>query len=278
MHPTEFTLFMLLILNADPETGVWHGSARSLAHWYIFSERTCRDNLEKLEKKGYIKRFQTPGKHSGYPILVSRYEVSMGAAVGKYLNIEKSTSCSNLVYDGAVEGAVEGADVNREIENKRKKQKLLREGRATKPVDPRHTIFRDALERYWRHTNAGTTLPEIPWDGREAKALADLLSASPNLDAGAFLKLLNHRRMSEVNQTERCYVWLRRITDYAAGPLDAYGKPRNGGPNGTSGSNRIQSRTAGNQAAAQAALARLSLVSGNARGTGVRTAGADGRD
>lgn len=236
----EFSVYMLVLLNADPSTGAWIGSARKLADRYLLSERTCRDNMEKLEAKGYIKRFQVPGKHASYPILINRFEVTDGAARGRFLNATASLSYKDLVFDSAAAGAAmsagagAGAGADKYLEKLEKKEKKTLPPTA---ADPRHTIFRDALERYWRHVNAGTTLPELPWDGREAKALADLLSASPTLDAGAFLKLLNNRRLSDTNHTERSYVWLRRVTDYAGGPLDRFGKPV-GGNHAASGNDR----------------------------------------
>jgi len=270
--PNEFTVYMLILLNADPSTGVWHGSAGLLAAWYSMSPRTCRDNLEKLEQKEYIKRFPVRGKHASYPILIHRFECSTGAVSGKRLNAIKSLSCDELVYDLCDDGAGEsaGAGAGKYLEKKRSREKNKDLARDKREPDARHMIFRDALERYWRHTNASTTLPELPWDGREAKALDDLLSASPTLDAGAFLKMLNHRRLSEVNQVERCYVWLRKITDYAGGPLDRFGKPL-GEKHATSGINRAQARTDANRAAAQAALERISLADGDADVAGFGT-------
>lgn len=145
----------------------------------------------------------------------------------------------------------------------KQRQKPLRAAKANAPGDLRHTVFRDALERYWHHVNANTTLPELPWSARTAKALSDLLSASPTLDVGAFLKLLNYRSQSEVNQSEEPYVWLRRVTDYAAGPLDRFGKPKGNG-NGTSVINRAQARTDSNKANARAVYAEMFGMDGNA--------------
>lgn len=257
----EFSVYMLVLLNADPSTGAWIGSARKLADRYLMSERTCRDNMEKLEEKGYIKRFQIPGKHASYPILINRFEVTDGAARGRFLNATESHSYKDLKYYSAAAGAAmsagesagAGADKYLEKLEKREKDTLPRGKRV---VDSRHSIFKDILERYWKFAN--TTLPEMPWSGREAKALDGLLSASPTLDAGAFLKLLNNRRLSEVNHSDPVYLWIRDVAKYEK-TIDRFGKPLGGNYAAHLGNsaNRSQARTDGNLEAAKRAITRL---------------------
>ena len=50
--------------------------------------------------------------------------------------------------------------------------------------DPRHTPFRAILAEYWSEKNHAS--PEMPWQGRDAKALSDFLAASPNLSETQF--------------------------------------------------------------------------------------------
>lgn len=88
--------------------------------------------------------------------------------------------------------------------------------------DPRFAEFRAAVERYWKHVNGA--LP-MPWDASEAKALNALLHAAPALTTEQALKCLANRAVSETPQTTRPRKWLSSLTDYAAGPLDRYGKP-----------------------------------------------------
>lgn len=266
--PMEFSVYLLLILQADPETGVWHGSAGLLAAWCSMSPRTCRDSLEKLEQKGYIKRFHAKGKHASYPILIHRYECTDGAGKGTYLNAVDSSSYMDLKYERCRDGAGEraGKRAGKYLEKKRSREKNKDLPQDKPAVDSRFTIFKDILERYWRFAN--TTLPEMPWSGREAKALSDLLSASPTLDAGAFLKLVNNRRLSEVNHSDPVYLWIRDVVKYRQ-PIDRFGKPLGGGTSGTSGSNpinRAQARTDGNIQAAKRALEGLYGDDDSARG------------
>ena len=104
--PTECLLYVLISCLADPSTGIWRGSAGSLAWVSNINPRTCRDDLEKLESKGYVKRFQTPGSHENYPILVDKYECSHGAMKGKRLNSVATTDWGHPIYESCDESAV----------------------------------------------------------------------------------------------------------------------------------------------------------------------------
>lgn len=99
MSILENWVFGVIASYADPATGVWVGSAQELSQRFPLSDRTCRFLLTGLEQKGYIKRFQTPGKNGPYPILVDKYECSIAAGRGKRLNAAQSTSSKHVAYD-----------------------------------------------------------------------------------------------------------------------------------------------------------------------------------
>ncbi|MGA8532418.1 MAG: hypothetical protein WB622_22025, partial [Acidobacteriaceae bacterium] len=91
------------------------------------------------------------------------------------------------------------------------------------PSDPRHAPFRAVVEAYWKHQNPGV---EMPWDGSEAKQLAALLKASPNLTVEVFRRMLGNRLHSEgVNHSERARVWIGTVNRFASGPLNRFGQP-----------------------------------------------------
>ena len=56
-------------------------------------------------------------------------------------------------------------------------------------ADPRHTPFRLALAEYWQAKNHAS--PEMPWQGRDAKALSDFLAASPHLTDSQLRQMLS---------------------------------------------------------------------------------------
>ncbi len=90
-------------------------------------------------------------------------------------------------------------------------------------ADPRHHVFHEQIDRYWKHK---TGEEKAPWDGSEGKALSALLAAKPDLTLEQFRVALKHRGDSpDEVQTERPRQWLPNILRFAGGPLDRYGKP-----------------------------------------------------
>jgi uncharacterized protein YdaU (DUF1376 family) len=93
-------------------------------------------------------------------------------------------------------------------------------------VDSRHTPFRAILAEYWKAKNHAS--PEMPWQGRDAKALSDLLSASPHLDALQFRQMLVNRARSAVAHGDRVYLWIANLTRYQE-EITVYNKPASAG-------------------------------------------------
>lgn len=100
----EASLYVFILMDTNPATGLCHGSAGLFAAVYNISSRSCRDALEDLEKKGYLRRFPTRGKHGSYPILVNKFMCSSGAMKGMYVNTEKTTTYSNVFYEKSDDG------------------------------------------------------------------------------------------------------------------------------------------------------------------------------
>jgi uncharacterized protein YdaU (DUF1376 family) len=69
--------------------------------------------------------------------------------------------------------------------------------------DPRHRPFRSILAQYWRTKNHAS--PEMPWQGRDAKALADFLAACPRLNETQFRQMVGNRGRSAVAHGDRVY-------------------------------------------------------------------------
>jgi len=99
----EFTALALMVLRADPATGVWRGCASYLALLTnrSTSERAVQRALEGLEKKGYVKRFVPPGRCGNYPILLHGHEVAEGPRRGTRLNAVATSDWKNPVYESA---------------------------------------------------------------------------------------------------------------------------------------------------------------------------------
>lgn len=99
-----------------------------------------------------------------------------------------------------------------------------RPARAAPEPDPRHTIFKEALGKYWKFKNPN--LPEMLWGAREAGALGELLRSMPGLTLEAFQSILNARSRSAATHSERASVWLPTCTRYLSGPLDRFTLPQ----------------------------------------------------
>jgi uncharacterized protein YdaU (DUF1376 family) len=92
--------------------------------------------------------------------------------------------------------------------------------------DSRHTRFRSILAEYWKAKNHAS--PEMPWQGRDAKALSDFLSASPSLSEMQFRQMLVNRGRSAVAHGDRVYLWIANLTRYQE-EITVYNKPASAG-------------------------------------------------
>lgn len=90
--------------------------------------------------------------------------------------------------------------------------------------DDRHNLFKEEINKYWKSKNAS----EIPWNGSEGSKLKAFLAANPKMKAEDFTQLLRYRYLSEENHSERPRVWIESLNRYGSGPLDRFGKPKNG--------------------------------------------------
>jgi uncharacterized protein YdaU (DUF1376 family) len=92
--------------------------------------------------------------------------------------------------------------------------------------DERHVPFRLILAEYWALMNH--TSPEMPWQGRDAKALSDLLAASPNLSEMQFRRMLDNRAKSAVAHGDRVFLWIANLTRFQE-EITVYNKPASAG-------------------------------------------------
>ena len=129
--------FIYICSQADTRTGVWSGSSGALHVELGVSERTARDVLEKLEQRGYIRRFAVSGSHTCYPILVHKFAITTGDHNGEQLNAINSKSPTDLEYfprdhNGGQDG--EHSAAQKIIKNGDKRQE--KENPAANPTPP----------------------------------------------------------------------------------------------------------------------------------------------
>jgi uncharacterized protein YdaU (DUF1376 family) len=92
--------------------------------------------------------------------------------------------------------------------------------------DSRHRPFRAILAQYWRAKNHAT--PEMPWQGRDAKALANFLAACPRLNETQFRQMVGNRARSAVAHGDRVYLWIANLTRFQE-EITVYNKPASAG-------------------------------------------------
>jgi len=100
--------YIIMQLNASPDTGILFTNARILEVTYNFDSRFIRRALERLEETSYIKRFSTPGSSKPYPVLINKFLCTVGASSGLYLNAVDTTDPDNPVYEVGELGASYG--------------------------------------------------------------------------------------------------------------------------------------------------------------------------
>jgi uncharacterized protein YdaU (DUF1376 family) len=92
--------------------------------------------------------------------------------------------------------------------------------------DSRHGPFRAILAQYWQAKNHAS--PEMPWQGRDAKALSDFLAACPQLNETQFRQMVGNRARSAVAHGDRVYLWISNLTRFQE-EITVYNKPASAG-------------------------------------------------
>jgi len=108
----EYGVHRFLTSQANPNDGIWFGSARALWHCIgarRLTERQCRRLLETMEKKHYWRRFVQPRQKGNYPILIDKFLVTMGPNSGMLLNANATENWRKPVYETLRAGGLEGA-------------------------------------------------------------------------------------------------------------------------------------------------------------------------
>lgn len=104
----QFAVFQLALLLADKATGVWWGDSVAVTSYFRdLNVKAAKAALAELESKGYIKRFRQPGSRSSYPILVNKYEVTVGGLKGTRVVAEQTVDWRRPVTELRTEAGTE---------------------------------------------------------------------------------------------------------------------------------------------------------------------------
>jgi len=136
MSITEALAFIYVCSEADTRTGIWKGSAKSLSGELGIPERTARDVLEKMERSDYIRRFTIPGRHSCYPILVHKFQITDGEHNGEQLNAIDSKSPVDLAYFSRQQSVREDGEHSVEHGAAQKRKRIEKEKEKKEKIAP----------------------------------------------------------------------------------------------------------------------------------------------
>jgi len=108
---SEFGVFQLLLLLADAATGVVWTDSQKIACYFndSVSQRAVKDALHGLKEKGYIKSFQQQGSRGSYPILINKYEITVGDLKGCLTNSEQTVDWRKPVVSDRTDEVSGGA-------------------------------------------------------------------------------------------------------------------------------------------------------------------------
>jgi uncharacterized protein YdaU (DUF1376 family) len=85
--------------------------------------------------------------------------------------------------------------------------------------DPRHVPIREAIKR--QQDQAGVS---IQWNGRSAKELSKWLDANPQVSVDRAIDFVRNKFMSEETRGDPPWEWIPKLSKYAEGPLDRFGR------------------------------------------------------
>jgi hypothetical protein len=111
----------------------------------------------------------------------------------------------------------------------------------------RYRVFVDDLKKYWDFLN-----PDLPFEmsGKDGVQIRKFLSDHRKWTQEDWRVALNNRKTSvklrHAGQTSALWSWVGRLDDYAAGPIDRFGKPLEGSGNGKA-FDREQRNRSGNE-------------------------------
>ena len=117
----EALAYIIIILEADCETGIWYGSAKALGP-YNYSNRAARHILHRLHQKRYIKSFCRQGRRGNYVVLVNKFPITRGKWKGKQLDATKTLNPNELVFRGHVDGHESAPSQEGDLRRRKRKE------------------------------------------------------------------------------------------------------------------------------------------------------------
>jgi hypothetical protein len=101
LSPFDFGLYVFLIMRAGYSTGIYEGCALTIA--YQFGDPSQKEHVQKsvrrLRDKKYINYRNGDGSRGAYPILINKFDVTVGEQSGHRLNAWKHNGLAQPEYE-----------------------------------------------------------------------------------------------------------------------------------------------------------------------------------
>jgi hypothetical protein len=101
LAPFDFGLYVFLIMRADYSTGIYAGCALTIA--YQFGDPSLKEHVQKslrrLRDKKYINYPRGNGSRGAYPMLINKFDVTVGELAGARLNAWKHDDLARPEYE-----------------------------------------------------------------------------------------------------------------------------------------------------------------------------------
>ncbi len=99
--PFDLGVYVFMHLQAEWSTGIYYGCAFGIAHG--FNDPNLKEHIQKalrrLRDRQYINYPKGDGKRGSYPILIHKYQVTVGELSGKRLNAWKHGELCQPEYE-----------------------------------------------------------------------------------------------------------------------------------------------------------------------------------
>ena len=101
LSPFDFGLYVFLIMRAGYSTGIYEGCALTIA--CQFGDPSQKEHVQKglrrLRDKKYINYRNGDGSRGAYPILINKFDVTVGELSGHRLNAWKHNGLAQPQYE-----------------------------------------------------------------------------------------------------------------------------------------------------------------------------------
>jgi len=184
------------------------------------NEREVRRSLERLERLGWIKRWQTRGKHGNYPILVARSSVHNPAGIEYRINAAETTDWREpvLILAATCPGGVRDVSADREVRIENREKPKATAPKTTAPADSR---FHPLIDAYYEEQKKIGINPNC--DRSDFASLKAWLKRNPNRTIGSILASLSNALASSdpypLRPGFRLREFLEHESKYQLGPL-----------------------------------------------------------